>query len=182
MFESGRRAYDGCTFQESIMPTRLIFLLAGLGLVAVFFLINWNALAAPIPIHLFVFSIAVPALAIILGSIFAAGVFGAIYVGIWRRRLLLDFRRQESELHTHRSLANDAETSRFTQLQESINLQFTQLNQRVSQAVEELRGELRDHEGSLAAALGEMDDRLQRESAASIQIAAAAADDTHRRA
>jgi hypothetical protein len=103
-------------------------------------------------------------------------------VAIWRRKLLLDFRRQESELHTHRSLANDAEASRFTQLQESINVQFTQLNQRVSQAVEELRGELRDHEGSLAATLGEMDDRLRRESASSMRIAAADADGTHGRA
>ena len=164
------------------MPTRLIFLLAGLGLLAGFLLVNWSALATPIPIHLLLFSIAVPAGAIVVGSVLAVVVLGAVYVAVWRSKLLLDFRRQESELHTHRSLANDAEASRFTQLQESINVQFTQLNQRVDQAVEQLRGELRDHEGSLAAALGEMDDRLQRESAGSTRIAATDVDVGHGRA
>jgi len=75
----------------------------------------------------------------------------AVYVAIWQSSLLMDYRRQSKELQAQRTLADDAEASRFTAL-----------SVLVREEIGTLRTELRDTEHSIAATLAEMDDRMSR--------------------
>lgn len=143
------------------MTFRTSVLLVGLVAVAAFFAINWSVLAAPMHISLVAYSADLPVGVIVAGLLIAVVAVLAIYVALWQRRFLLDFRRQELQLQAHRSLADDAEASRFTQLQVFIAAEMKLLNQQVKSALDELRGEMQDNERSLAATLGEMDDRMQ---------------------
>jgi hypothetical protein len=96
-------------------------------------------------------------------ALFALGVVVlASYVGIWQTTLLMEFRRQAKELQAQRTLATSAEASRFTELGLLIREEMAKSNQRVDTALEGLRGELRATENSIAATLGEMDDRYRR--------------------
>jgi hypothetical protein len=67
--------------------------------------------------------------------------------------LLAEFRRQAKELEAQRQLAESAEASRFTELGTLIR-----------EEIAKLRTELQDTEHSIAATLGEMDDRLRKPS------------------
>jgi hypothetical protein len=74
----------------------------------------------------------------------------------------MEFRRQSKELQAQRTLAESAEASRFTELGTLIRDEIANSDKRVETALEGLRSELRATENSLAATLGEMDDRYQR--------------------
>jgi hypothetical protein len=74
-----------------------------------------------------------------------------IIVGRWQGTLLVEFRRQAQELQAQRLLAENAEASRFTELGALIR-----------EEIVKLRTELQDTEHSIAATLGEMDDRLRK--------------------
>jgi septal ring factor EnvC (AmiA/AmiB activator) len=74
----------------------------------------------------------------------------------------MDYRRQSKELQTQRILADDAEASRFTALTVLIKEEMAQRDARLEAAFTALRNELRDTEHSIAATLGEMDDRQRR--------------------
>jgi hypothetical protein len=81
---------------------------------------------------------------------------------MWQGSLLRDYRQQSKELHTQRTLADDAEASRFTALTTLLREEMSKQDARLQAAVDALRGEVRDTEHSLAATLAELDDRLVR--------------------
>ena len=72
-------------------------------------------------------------------------------LGRWQGTLLQEFRRQAKELQAQRLLAESAEASRFTEL-----------GALVREEIAKLRTELEETEHSIAATLGEMDDRLRK--------------------
>jgi len=86
-------------------------------------------------------------------------------MAVWQGSILLETRRYSKELQAQRTLADQAEASRFTELRGFIQGELAQLNQRIAQSHEALRSELKqelsDSSNSLAAHLAEMDDRLQ---------------------
>jgi hypothetical protein len=65
-------------------------------------------------------------------------------------------------LQTQRSLADDAEASRFTALSALLRAEMAKQDARLEAAFTTLRNELKDTEHSIAATLGEMDDRQRR--------------------
>jgi hypothetical protein len=97
-----------------------------------------------------------------LGLLGLVVLVSAITVGVWQAGVLRDYRRQSQELQTQRTLADDAEASRFTALTTLLREELARQDARFTSAFESLRGELRDTEHSLAATLAEMDDRLVR--------------------
>jgi uncharacterized protein YlxW (UPF0749 family) len=127
-------------------------IVAGL-LAAVFIVINWSVFAQPASFYFVVGTISVPIGVVMLGSIF---------LGIWQSRVLMDYRRQSKELQTQRSLADDAEASRFTALSALLRAEMAKQDARLEAAFATLRSELKDTEHSIAATLGEMDDRQRR--------------------
>jgi hypothetical protein len=137
--------------------------LAIIGLVtaAAFSIVNWRVFAAPAKFDFVATSVEMP-IAVVMLALFALILLVlSSYVGVWQRTLLMEFRRQGKELQAQRALAQSAETSRFSELGTLIRNEIANSDQRLESALELMRSELRDAENSIAATLGEMDDRLR---------------------
>jgi len=130
--------------------------------IAAFLAFNWKVFAAPASFYFVLGSVDLPVGVVMLGLLLLVVLVSAITVGIWQAGVLRDYRRQSQELQTQRTLADDAEASRFTALTTLLREELARQDARFTSAFESLRGELRDTEHSLAATLAEMDDRLVR--------------------
>ncbi|MDB6086366.1 MAG: Signal transduction histidine kinase [Gammaproteobacteria bacterium] len=128
---------------------------------AVFFVVNWRVFATSTKLDFVVTSVEMPvgAVMMVLFALMIVVLWG--YVGNWQSTLLAEFRRQAKELQTQRTLAESAEASRFSELGTLIRDEIAKSDGRLESALELLRTELRDTEHSIAATLGEMDDRLR---------------------
>jgi hypothetical protein len=130
---------------------RSLLVLAASGLAALFVVLNWRVFASPAKLNLAVTSAEIP-VGIMMLMLFALALLVLwIIVGRWQGTLLVEFRRQAQELQAQRLLAENAEASRFTELGALIR-----------EEIAKLRTELQDTEHSIAATLGEMDDRLRK--------------------
>ncbi len=130
--------------------------------IAVFVGINWKVFAAPASFYILVGRVDMPLGLVMIALLVLIMLVVAIYVGMWQGSLLRDYRQQSKELHTQRTLADDAEASRFTALTTLLREEMSKQDARFQAAVDALRGEVRDTEHSLAATLAELDDRLVR--------------------
>jgi uncharacterized integral membrane protein len=144
------------------MRVRTIALIAAAVLAAVFVIINWSVFSAPARFYFFIGTFSVPVGVVMLALIALVTLGYAIYLGIWQSKLLMDYRRQSKELQSQRSLADDAEASRFTALSALLREEMGRQDARLDAAFTALRNELKDTEHSIAATLGEMDDRQRR--------------------
>lgn len=143
------------------MRGRSMVLVAAAVLIALFLLINWRPLATPLSLSFLVAKIEIPIGLAILGLLGLSAIAFAVSVGLWQRSVLAEYRHQAKELETQRALATSAEASRFTELSNLLRSELGGMDQRVTAAIEALRVELRETENSIAATLGEMDDRLR---------------------
>jgi hypothetical protein len=128
-----------------------LLVLAASGLAALFVVLNWRVFASPAKLNLAVTSAEIP-VGVMMLMLFALALLVLwIIVGRWQGTLLVEFRRQAQELQAQRLLAENAEASRFTELGALIR-----------EEIAKLRSELQDTEHSIAATLGEMDERLRK--------------------
>jgi uncharacterized integral membrane protein len=128
-----------------------LLVLVASGLAALFVVLNWRVFAASAKLNLLLTSAEVP-VGVVMLLLFALGLLVLwIIVGRWQGTLLTEFRRQAQELQAQRLLAENAEASRFTELGAMIR-----------EEIAKLRTELQETEHSIAATLGEMDDRLRK--------------------
>jgi uncharacterized integral membrane protein len=131
---------------------RSLLVLIASGLAALFIVLNWRIFAASAKLNLLLTSADVP-VGVVMLLLFALALLVLwIIVGRWQGTLLVEFRRQAQELQAQRLLAENAEASRFTEL-----------GALVREEIAKLRTELQDTEHSIAATLGEMDDRLRKD-------------------
>ncbi len=144
------------------MRYRTVFAIAAVILVAAFLIINWSLFAAPATLNLLVSTVQVP-VGVVMLALFAVIILAlTIYVGMWQSTFLSEYRRQTKELQAQRILADNAEASRFTELGTVVRAEIARLELRLGTSLDGLRAEFRDAENSIAATLGEMDDRIQR--------------------
>jgi hypothetical protein len=130
---------------------RSLLVLVASGLAALFVVLNWRVFAASAKLNLLLTSAEVP-VGVMMLMLFALALLVLwIIVGRWQGTLLTEFRRQAQELQAQRLLAENAEASRFTELGALIR-----------EEIAKLRSELQETEHSIAATLGEMDDRLRK--------------------
>ena len=128
---------------------------------AAFFIVNWPVFATPARLDFVVTSVEMP-IGVVMLALFAVIILVlSSYAGIWHSTLLSEFRRQAKELQVQRTLAESAEASRFSELGTLIRDEIANSDERLESALDLLRNELRDTENSIAATLGEMDDRLR---------------------
>ncbi len=133
------------------MRFRSLLVLAAGCLAALFVLLNWRIFAAPAKLNLLLTTAEVPVGAAML-MLFALALLALwMIVGRWQGTLIVEFRRQAKELEAQRLLAESAEASRFTEL-----------GTLMREEIAKLRTELQETEHSIAATLGEMDDRLRK--------------------
>jgi len=142
------------------MRTRSLFLLLLLVLIAAFVAVNWSAITTPVTLSLGVTEVQAPLGAVMLGLIVIICVAFAAQLAFWQGSVLLETRRHVKEMQAQRDLADQAEASRFTELRGVMLAELRTLAERIDQSESSLRGDIRDQANSLAAALGQLDDRI----------------------
>ena len=126
------------------MPLRTVVLIVVLGLVALFAALNWSAFVAPTTLSFGVAEVQAPLGLILLGLLVLLTAVFLIYLVYLQTTVILEWRRHQKALEAQRELADQAEVSRFTELRAHLDTRLTEI------------------EGSLAAQLGEMRERLER--------------------
>lgn len=159
------------------MKIRTLLLLLVLAAIAAFAALNWNAFMAPTILSLGFADVQAPLGLVMLGLLaFLTAVF-LIFVTYLQTSVLLEARRHSREMKTQRELADQAEASRFTELrgflEDELKKQADQAAEaqatilaRLEQAERELRTVVEQSGNTLAAYLGEIEDRLEGESQA----------------
>ena len=146
------------------MSPRTLLVVVVLALLAIFAIGNWDAFIAPTPLWLIVTRVEAPLGLVMLGF---TAVLAAVLMAYALRvqvTALAEGRRQAEELRRQRDLADKAEASRFTDLRRFIEQEMAGLRDFQQQSELRLREDLADVANSLAASVGELDERLERQS------------------
>jgi uncharacterized protein HemX len=145
------------------MRARTLIVLLMIALVAVFTVLNWGVFVTPTALSLGFMSVDAPLGLVMLALLALLVLAFAIYMALWQSTVLAETRAHTKELQAQRELADQAEASRFTELRAALQAEFTTLGERLGKAQDALRQEMRDSSNSLAATIGEIEDRLQRQ-------------------
>jgi hypothetical protein len=151
------------------LRTLLIFVV--LGLVAVFSALNWSAFIAPTVLSLGFTTVEAPLGLILLAIVGLLTLLFLVYVTYLQSTVLFETRRHSRELQAQRELAEQAEASRFNQLRAFIETELEKvageieqskslLLTRLDQIERDFRTGLEQTENSLAASIGELEDRF----------------------
>jgi uncharacterized integral membrane protein len=127
-----------------------------------FVILNWSTLGAPQQLSFGFTRVSVPLGLVLLGFTL---VLLAVFLGLllsMQIRLLSAHRRHTAELKTHRELADNAEASRLTELRQYLQQELASLKEAQRLSEQRLREELLATSNSLAASVGEIDERLER--------------------
>ncbi len=124
-------------------------------LIVVFAAINWSAVMAPTRLSLAVTTVDAPIGLVMLGLVVILSVLFTSWAITLQARAMLELRRHTKELQAQRELADKAEASRFVELRGDLLARMDQLES-------EVRADLEESANSLAATIGELDDRIQR--------------------
>jgi len=152
------------------MKFRTFLLLLVLSAIAAFTLLNWPVIMAPTPLSLGLVEIQAPLGLLMLGLMVALLSVFLVYVLYLQTTVMFDARAHAKELQSNRNLADQAEASRFTELRTFLDTEFKRqsaadgevkaaLLARIDQLERELRLAVEQSGNSLAASIGEMDDR-----------------------
>ena len=96
------------------MRTHTLLVVLVLLLIVAFLAINWSVFAASAKVSFVFASIEVPIGLVMLGILTLIALTFGIYSAVSWSAILLEFRRQAKELTAQRTLADQAEASRFT--------------------------------------------------------------------
>lgn len=135
--------------------------------------LNWEVFITPTDISLGFGQVAVPLNLMLLGLLVLLSVLFLVHAVYIQGSALMETRRHTKELQANRELADKAEASRFTALREFIAAEMTRQEARQTEAQQQLLVRLTElaqasHTlteqtgNSLAASLGELEDRLER--------------------
>ena len=155
------------------MKLRTLFLLIVLVAIAAFAALNWNAFIAPSEVSLGVTSVRLPLGMVMLGLLLLLTVLFLAYMVYLQSSSLLETRRHSRELQAHRELADQAEASRFTELRAYLEAELAKqaglhaesraaVLARVGQLEHDLRDAMEQSGNTLAAYIGELEERLGR--------------------
>jgi uncharacterized protein YlxW (UPF0749 family) len=144
------------------MRLRTATAILAVALLAVFTVRNWPAFTAPTALDLVVTTVQAPLGLVMLALLGIVTLVFAVSMAMWQGAILMDSRRHAKELQQQRTLADQAEASRFSELRAALHEEMQQLAARVTQVHDTMRAELRDSTESLSSMIGEMDDRLRR--------------------
>jgi uncharacterized integral membrane protein len=155
------------------MRARTAFLLLILGGLGIFAALNWSVFTAPTSLSLVFARVEAP-LGVIMLTVTAAVTLLYAMLVAWRETsALLESRRYARELEAQRHLAESAEASRYTQLRAFLESELAVLRtgpettsreamQRLDRLETTLRAEIDRASNTLAAYIGEVEERLSR--------------------
>lgn len=154
------------------MNLRSLFLLLVLSAIGSFAALNWSVIMMPTDLNLLFASVHAPLGLVMLGLIvFLLAIF-LVYLVYLQTTVLIDARSHAKELQANRRLADQAEASRFTELHNFLDMELKALAQRQQSAQQATLARIAELEhgliqaqeqnsNSLAASLGELDERLR---------------------
>jgi len=154
------------------MYLRTLLIVLALGALALFTAVNWSAFTTPTTLSVIFASVEAPLGLVLLGLVVLLAALFLIYVVYLQSSVLLETRRHARELHSQRELAEHAEISRLHDLRSFLESQLQNLGNQIEQSkaelsagLDRLEGDLRQSieqcQNSLAAAMAEIDDRLE---------------------
>jgi uncharacterized integral membrane protein len=157
------------------MYLRTLLILALLVAVVIFTAINWSAFVTPTTLSLVFAKVEAPLGLVLLGFVAVLTLLFLIYVVYLQSSVLIESRRYARELQAQRELADQAEASRFSQLQAFLESELRRVAQKseelktgvlakLEEVERELRSVVEQSGNTLAAYIGEIDDRLERTS------------------
>lgn len=155
------------------MNLRSLFLFLALGLTAAFTALNWTTIIAPSELSFGITSVQLPLGLAMLGFLALLTAAFLVFLIYMQTSALLDTRRHSRELHANRELADQAEASRFTELRTYLEAELAKqeagsgassaaLLERIDQLDLELRSAIEQSGNTLAAYIGELEDRFSR--------------------
>ncbi|MFN0318292.1 MAG: LapA family protein [Burkholderiales bacterium] len=139
----------------------VVFMLI-LALLTLFSVLNWSVIMAPTEISLLFASIRAPLGLLLLALIVLLTVIYLGFLVYLQTSVLLETRRHARELGAQRDLADKAEASRFTDLRTFLEREIDSLGERADRHEQELKGAFEQSANTLAAYIGELEDRLER--------------------
>ena len=155
------------------MNLRTVLIVVLLAAFAGFLMLNWSVVTAPTTLSFGFWTAQAPLGLLLLGfTVLIAAMFLFLLV-VQQATVLVETRRAAKELTAQRTLADQAEASRFTALGEHMDEELRRLEAQaatrhnaLAQRLNELEQALRTHvdqaSNSLAAFIGELDDRVER--------------------
>jgi hypothetical protein len=155
------------------MKVRTLFLLIVLVAISVFAALNWNAFIMPTTLSLGVAVVEAPLGLVMLGILAFLTALFLVFVVYLQTSVLLEARRHARELQANRELADQAETSRFTELKGFLEVELkrqaelaaelrTVVLARVDQLDRDLRSVVEQSSNTLSAYIGELEDRFEK--------------------
>jgi uncharacterized integral membrane protein len=141
-----------------IYSLSLLFILA---LVAVFSALNWGTFITPTEVSLGVTVATVPLGLVLLGFLVLITALFLAFVVYLQTSALLETRRYSRELQASRDLADKAEASRFTELRTALGEEQLAVVAKLEQVRVELQTSIEQSGNTLAAYIGELEDRLE---------------------
>lgn len=155
------------------MRIRAVVLVVVLGLLLAFILANWSAITQPTPVSLVVARVDAPLGLILLTFLVVVSLVFLFLMVYQQAGAIAETRRAAKELAAQRALADEAEASRFTELRRHLDVRIDLLQEDMhspeaglTARIDRLETALRehiDHAGNtLAAYIGEVDDRVER--------------------
>ncbi|MCM8594616.1 LapA family protein [Accumulibacter sp.] len=160
------------------MKLRTLSLLLVLGALAAFAALNWSSFVSPTTLSLGLAEVQAPLGLIMLGMVAVLTAIFLVFVVYVQASALFDSRRHAQELQANRELADKAEASRFTELRGFLESELAKIAERCGTAspavdpallarLDRLEAALltavEQSGNGLAASIGELEDRLERE-------------------
>jgi uncharacterized integral membrane protein len=142
---------------------RNILVVVVVGLLALFAVVNWGTFVTPTRLSLVVTHVDAPLGLVMLGftAVLVAVLLG--YAFKVQMNALSESRRQSEELRRQRELADQAEASRLTEIRQFLEQGLASLREDQRASERRLRDELAAATSTLAACVGEVDERLERQ-------------------
>ena len=155
------------------MYLRTLLLLLVLGAIATFAAVNWGPFTAPTTLSLVFASVQAPLGLIMLGLAAILTVLFLIFVVYLQASVIIETRRHSREIRAQRELAEQAESSRFSELRAFLEGELPKLSSqtadlkadvqaRLDRLDENLRSAVEQAGNTLSAYIGELEDRLER--------------------
>jgi uncharacterized integral membrane protein len=160
------------------MYLRTFLILFVLGTLILFAAINWTAFVSPFKLSVVFTTVEAPLGLVLLGIVGLLTLLFLIYLVFLQSSSLLESRRQARELQNQREIAEQSEASRFSRLHSFLEVELQKLAlqndngqaallAKLDELESRLRSTVEQSANSLAAYMGEIDDKLEKAAAGS---------------
>jgi len=145
----------------ALKPAQVLIVVVA-AVVLLFVSLNWSLLGTPIAVSFGFAHLTLPLGFVLLGfTLLLVAVLLAVLLRA-QLKLLATHRRHSAELRSQRELAENAESSRLTELRQYLQQELAALREEQRGSEQRLREEIVNTGNALSASVGEIDERLER--------------------